>query len=121
MDPAQITALVNSMATLIGVTGTTPFLTLTLGALVTPWLVLVFVSISQHRRFEAVVTMYNNNFKQVEITQGLASDFKNLARDERDLVIMATTAMSTMNSAIENNRYCPIVRKSTSPKDISYE
>jgi hypothetical protein len=121
MEPAQITALINSMATLIGVTGTTPFITLFLGALLVPWLVLVLVSISQHRRFESVVTMYNNNFQQVEVTQGLARDYQNLARDERELVIMTSTAMTNMHAAIENNMYCPIVRKNAKPKDIHNE
>ncbi len=121
MEPAQITALVNSVATLVSVTGATPYFTVALCVFLAPWIVLVFISFSQHKRFEAVVTMYNNNFKQVEVTQNLVGDFKNMARDERDLVIMATTALSTMNSAIENNMYCPIVRKSAKPKDIHNE
>jgi hypothetical protein len=119
VTPAEITALINSLATLADATGATPLVVLILGVCFAPWLVLILISISQHRRFEAVVTMYDNNFKQVEVTQGLAKDYKKMAENNRDLVIFNTTETSTLKQLMMNNMYCPIVRKKANPKDIS--
>jgi hypothetical protein len=119
VTPAEITGLINSLATLVGATGATPLVVLILGVCLAPWLVLILISISQHRRFEAVVTMYDNNFRQVEVTQDLAKDFKKMAENNRDLVIYNTTETSTMKQLVMNNMYCPIVRKNANPKDIN--
>lgn len=118
MSPGEITALTNSLATLIGVAGTTPIVSLLLMVMLAPWLVLVIISIFQHRRFEAVVTMYNNNFAQVEVTQGLAKDYKDMAGGEREMVVWATSEVSALRAAIEGNMHCPLVRKNAKPKDI---
>lgn len=76
-----------------------------------PWITLVFVSIAQHRRFEAVVTMYNNNFQQVEVTQ-------NLAKDYRELITWTTSEVTKARKSAESNMHCPIVRKNSKPQDI---
>ena len=119
MSPEQITALIHSLASLIGVTGATPVVTLILGVLLAPWLVLVIISIFQHRRFEAVVTMYNNNFQQVEGIKDLAGEYKDLAKDDRELVVWTTTEVQSMRAVIENNMHCPLIRKNAKPKDIN--
>lgn len=121
MSPGEITAFTNSLATLIGVAGTTPIVTLLLGVMLAPWLVLVIISIFQHRRFEAVVTMYNNNFAQVEVTQGLAKDYKDMASGEREMVVWAASEVSAMKASIEGNMNCPLIRKNAKPKDIQDE
>jgi hypothetical protein len=115
----QATALIKSLVALIEVTGATPLISLILLVLLGPWLVLVIISIFQHRRFEAVVTMYNNNFQQVEVTQGLARDYKDMADGEREMVVWATSEVSAMKAAIEGNMHCPLIRKNAKPKDIN--
>jgi len=121
VSPAEITALLNSLSTLVGVTGTTPIMTLCLGVLLGPWLVLVIISIFQHRRFEAVVTMYNNNFAQVEGIKDLAGNYREMAKDDRETVVWAAAEVQALRSAIEGNMHCPLIRKNAKPKDIQDE
>jgi len=118
MGPEHIAALVESLIALISITGTTPLLVVILSIILVPWIILVLISLAQKNRFEAVVTMYENNFQQVEVTQGLARDFKDMAMEQKDLVIMASTSLEAMHGSIENNMHCPIVRKNAKPKDI---
>lgn len=118
MSPEQITALMKSLVALVQATGAAPIVSLILLVLLGPWLVLAIISIFQHRRFEAVVTMYNNNFAQVEVTQGLAKDYKDMADGEREMLIWTTSEITAMKTAIEGNMHCPLIRKNANPKDI---
>ena len=125
MTPEQITAMTHALVSLLNATGATPVVALFLGVLLGPWLVLVIISVFQHRRFEAVVTMYNNNFQQVEKTQEIAKDtqelvggYKEIIKADRELVAWTTTEMQGMSDAIRTNMYCPLVRKYAKPQDI---
>ena len=53
--------------------------------------------------------MYENNVKLVQGYEGLASDLK-------DVVIMNTQAMTTINDSVNSNQYCPQVRLEKSAK-----
>lgn len=119
MSPEQITALMNSLVALVKVTGATPIVSMVLGVLLGPWLVLVIISIFQHRRFEAVVTMYNNNFQQVEGIRDLAGDYKDMAKADRELVVWTTAEVQSMRGVVENNMHCPLIRKNAKPKDVN--
>ncbi len=121
MSPAEITALINSLASLFSVIGAAPIMAICFGILLGPWAVLVIISVFQHRRFEAVVTMYNNNFAQVEGIKDLAGNYKDMAKDDRETVVWAAAEVQALRSAIEGNMHCPLIRKNAKPKDINDE
>lgn len=89
--------------------------------LLTPWIILVIVSIAQHRRFEAVVKMYENNFAQTESVNALNEGYRDLAKGYRELVQWTTVEVTETKESVINNMHCPIVRKHAKPKDLSHE
>ena len=52
-----------------------------------PWGVLLLVSYHQHRRFEQVLRMYENNFQMVEQVTALADGFKKMGKEYRQTLI----------------------------------
>lgn len=118
MSPEQIAALA-AATTLIERLGTAPMGVLLVFVSLAPWVVLAIVSIYQHRRFEAVVQMYENNFAQTETCTKLAQGFAELAKGFRELVVWSTQEVTETKQAVMSNMHCPIVRKGANPKDIS--
>jgi len=83
-----------------------------------PWVVLLLVSFYNHRRFEAVVRMYENNYLQVEQIKSMADGFKEMADQYRETLIWSIQQVTEAKEVAENNLHCPIVRKNSKPKDI---
>lgn len=117
MTPEQIAAL-TAATTLIERLGTAPVGTLIALVILAPWVVTALVSIYQHRRFEAVVQMYENNYAQTETVTKLAEGFSEMAKGYRELVIWSTTEVTEVKQAVMSNMHCPLVRKGANPKDI---
>ncbi len=113
MTPDQIASL-NSIVALLSQLGKAPVLAIIGIAILAPWVILTFVSIAQHRRFEAVVKMYENNFAQVE-------NIARLAKGYRETLVWATSEATETKNAVVNNMHCPIVRKQAKPKDFDHE
>lgn len=84
-----------------------------------PWLILVVVSIAQHRRFEAVVEMYENNFTQTGVIVALTEGYRDMTKGYERLVQWTTVEVTEAKEAALNNMHCPIVRKHAKPKDIN--
>ena len=61
---------------------------------------------AQEKRFESVVRMYENNVKVVE-------DYNALATDLTSIITLSTRTMESLVGKIDNNQFCPIVRKET--------
>ncbi|MDH4317204.1 MAG: hypothetical protein OEV64_02335 [Desulfobulbaceae bacterium] len=83
-----------------------------------PWIVLLLVSFYNHRRFEAVVKMYENNYLQVEQIKTMANGFKEMADQYRETLIYSIQQVTEAKEVAENNLHCPLVRKNSNPKDI---
>jgi len=109
MNPDLSTAA--AIATLIQFFSGIGPLTFLASLFLTPWCVLIFVSYQQHRRFEAVVEMYRNNVV-------LAEGFQELSKKHQELTIWTTQAVTEAKEVALNNLHCPIVRKTSKPKDI---
>lgn len=118
MSPEQIAALA-AATTLIERLGTAPAGVLIAFVVLAPWVVLAVVSIYQHRRFEAVVQMYENNYAQTETCTKLAEGFAEMAKGFRELVVWTTQEVTEVKSAVLTNMHCPFVRKGANPKDIA--
>lgn len=68
---------------------------------------LVNAIISAHeKRFEEVVRMYENNVVVVKNYHGLASDLTGI-------ITLSTRTLETLAQKIDNNQFCPLVRKET--------
>ncbi len=86
-----------------------------------PWVILVFVSIAQHRRFESVVKMYENNFCQTDNVVSLTEGYRNMTKGYEELVKWTISEVSESKNVALNNMHCPIVRKNARPKDYPHE
>lgn len=113
MTPEQIASL-NVIVALLSQLGKAPIIVIIGAVILAPWVILTFVSIAQHRRFEAVVKMYENNFAQVE-------NITKLAKGYRETLVWATSEATETRSAVVNNMHCPIVRKNAKPRDFDNE
>ena len=86
--------------------------------ILTPWLVLVAISYTQNRRFEAVTRMYEDNVRLVEDTLRLAADYRRLVESGQDMAAWVGQEISKVNTLVVNNMHCPVVRKNARPRDI---
>lgn len=102
MAPEQlsaITALINAL----GDTGKWPLGVIILFSVIGPWIAAFLLVNFQSKRFEKVVSMYENNVSLVE-------DYAKLANDLHDVVIMNTQIITTLVDSIKTNQYCLAVR-----------
>ena len=118
MSPDQI-KLFSAALALVGELGVAQVGVTLVIILFAPWMVLVIVSIAQHRRFEAVVKMYENNFAQTEGITALTEGYRNMTEGYRELVQWTTVEVTETKEAVVNNMHCPIVRKHAKPKDLN--
>ncbi|RJX20305.1 MAG: hypothetical protein C4563_06500 [Desulfobulbus sp.] len=121
MTPDQLSTLA-AVAGLLKSIGTWPVLSIVSALVVVPWIILVWLSIIQHQRieavtrshevrFESVVKMYENNVLMVDEIKGLAEGY-------RDQLIWSTQVATEAKDIAKNNLHCPMVRKTTRPRDL---
>lgn len=111
MIPEQISAI-NAIAQILEKLGTMPIFSLIVSLIIGPWIMAWIISRGNEKRFEAVIKMYENNVKLVE-------GYQDIAKNLQDLVIYNTQTMEVVKTKIDNNLYCPIVRKQTKQKEIN--
>lgn len=59
---------------------------------------------AQDKRFEKVVSMYENNVI-------LVKDYQNLSSDLTGIITLSTRTLEALIGKIDNNHFCPIMRK----------
>ena len=101
MSPEQLSGIA-TLITLAGRMSGWP-LGMLIFLVIGPWIMSLLISYMQAKRFEAVVKMYESNVKLVE-------ESEELSRDLKEVVIMNTQALTTLNNNIESNQFCPAVR-----------
>ena len=102
MSPDQLQVLAAVLGIIKGL-GTWPVMSLIAGMILSPWIILVFIAMNQHKRFEAVVKMYEDNVLLVE-------EVIELGKGYRDHLIWSTQTVDKANSIAKNNLHCPAVR-----------
>ena len=110
MTPDQI-SIINTIALILERIGAWPVGTLIIALIIGPWIMMVFLSWGQNKRFEAVREMYEANVQ-------LVKDYRGIAENLQDLVILNTQAMQGVKDSSEHNLFCPIVRKETQQREI---
>lgn len=103
MTPEQI-SVINTIALILEKIGTWPAGTVFVVVAFGPWAMMFFISRGQEKRFEAVAKMYENNVQ-------LVKDYEKVAVTLHDLVILNTQTLTGVSDRIDNNLYCPFMRK----------
>ena len=103
MSPEQVTIMTNLLSIMKVLSGW-PFAMFFFLLIVGPWILSLSLAYSSRKRFEGVVSMYEQNVQLVENYESVASDLK-------DVVMVNTQTFSTLTKAIETNQFCPIVRE----------
>lgn len=112
MTPEQLAAI-KAVADIISSLGAMPLSSIAILVLFGPWLILLFVSWQQAKRFESVAKMYEDNVELVTDYQSLVEGYKKIVDGQQDLIIHTTQVLTTIKEIAENNLYCPWVRKET--------
>lgn len=103
MTPQDVAAL-TALAAIVKEMGTWPVLSIVIFLVIGPWVAMMVLSWISERRHAEVVQMYKNNVLLLETTQDLANGM-------RDIVILTTQTMSKVQSSVESNLFCPLMRK----------
>jgi hypothetical protein len=98
MTPDQIAA-VQAVASILSQVGTWPIGTVLFAVIIGPWIIVLFVSRSQDRRFEAVIEMYKNNVKLVE-------NYEMIASEQADMIRLSTAATTELTTYLRTRTPC---------------
>lgn len=98
MTPDQIAAI-QSIASIISQIGTWPIGTVIGAVIFGPWIIVLLVSRSQDKRFEAVVEMYKNNIKLVE-------NYETMASQQADMIRLSTAATTELTTYLKTRPTC---------------
>ena len=93
MTPQQLAILGNLLSVLKLMSGW-PFGLLVFMTVVGPWVMALVLAYTQKRRFESVVSMYENNVDLAKSNQAMAQDLK-------DVVILNTTTITRLVDRID--------------------
>lgn len=102
MSPEQISAILTVAGFLARFAGW-PFGACVILLIIGPWMLALMLGYMQSRRLETVTRMYENNV-------ALVKDYRDLAKDLKEVVIMNTQVCQRLADDVENNQYCPAVR-----------
>jgi hypothetical protein len=105
VTPEQASAIA-AVATILDKVGALPIGTLLILLIAGPWVAMYFLQRGQEKRFEAVVRMYEENVKLVKNYEDIAGNFQ-------DLVMYNSQSMARVESKVDSNLFCPIVRNQT--------
>jgi ABC-type glucose/galactose transport system permease subunit len=108
---AEQIAVVNAVATILERMGSLPIASLVIIWFIAPWIAMLVITYIQNRRFETVVKMYEDN-------AGLVRAYEDCCHGYRELATFTIEKVSSVEKSIENNLYCPIVRKETRQREI---
>lgn len=98
MTPDQIAA-VQSVASIISQIGTWPIGTVLAAVVFGPWIIVLLVSRSQDKRFEAVIEMYKNNVKLVE-------NYEKMSSEQADMIRLSTAATTELTTFLRTRTPC---------------
>jgi hypothetical protein len=103
MTPPDIAAL-TAIAAIVKQIGAWPMITTFLFLAIGPWIGVWWSTSINKERHAAVVDMYTDNVT-------LVKSFESIAKSLQDVVILNTQAMQGVKESVDNNIYCPIMRK----------
>jgi len=109
MTPEQI-SLVGTLVGLVDKVNGWQLSTILFMVLVVPWLCLIAAVYMLNKRFEEMAEMYENNAVLVEKNEELTVDYKEQNKEQKDIIMMNTQAITRLTEAIEKNQFCTALR-----------
>lgn len=103
MTPQDVAAL-TAIAAIVKQIGAWPMISVFMLVTVGPWLGMWWFTRIYEKRHAAVVRMYTDNVE-------LVKSFEKIAGSLQDVVILNTQVMQGIKESVDNNIYCPIMRK----------
>jgi hypothetical protein len=103
MTPQDIAAL-TALVAIVKEVGAWPLITIFVLVITGPWIGMYMVTRGHERRHAAVVKMYEDNVKLVE-------GYERIAEGLQDVLILSTQTMTQVKASVDNNLYCPLMRK----------
>lgn len=103
MTPQDIAAL-TALIAIVKEIGAWPLITILLLILVGPWIGMYLLNRGHEKRHAAVVKMYEDN---VQLVKG----YERVAEGLQDILVLSTQTMTQVKSSVDNNLYCPLMRK----------
>lgn len=105
MTPADVAAL-TAMVAIVKEIGTWPLITITVLVIAGPWVGMFIITKGQEKRHSAAVKMYEENVKLVE-------NYEKIAKGLQDILVLSTQTMTQVKDRVDNNLFCPLMRKDT--------
>jgi len=103
MTPQDVAAL-TALVAIFREIGTWPLVTVFVLVVVGPWVGMFVISRAQEKRHAAVVGMYEHNIE-------LVKNYEHVTGDLKDLLVLSTQTMTGVKFAVDNNLFCPLMRK----------
>ena len=103
MTPEQLAAL-TAISTLLSKIGTWPLGSIVAAVVFGPWIVMGFIARGMEKRHEAAIQMYTENVK-------LVVNYEKIADGLQDIIVLSTQTMTGVKEKIDNNLFCPLMRK----------
>lgn len=103
MTPEQLAAL-TAISTLLSKIGTWPLGSIVAAVVFGPWIVMGFIARGMEKRHEAAIQMYTENVK-------LVVSYEKIASGLQDIIVLSTQTMTGVKEKIDNNLFCPLMRK----------
>jgi len=98
MTPDQL-ATIQAVASIMSQIGTWPIGTVLFAVILGPWMIVIFVSRSQDKRFEAVIEMYKSNVKLVE-------NYEIMSSQQADMIRLSTAATTELTTYLRTRTPC---------------
>jgi len=103
LNPEQVAAL-TAIASIVSKVGTWPIGSIMAAVVFGPWVMLWILSRGMEKRQEAALKMYEDNVKLVE-------NYEKIANGLQDIIVLSTQKMTQVKDRIDNNLFCPLMRK----------
>lgn len=108
MTPQDV-AVLTALAAMLQQIGTWPILSVLVFVMIGPWIAMFLLSRNMDKRHSAVVQMYESNVQ-------LVKNYEKIADGLQDILVLSTQAMTGVKTSVDNNLYCPLMRKD--PKTV---
>ena len=99
------------LCSIIGALKGTPLTLLIILVFTGPWVAMFTMSYIQGKRLHHTLDMYRGSLEAAKIAGECCRDYK-------EVMMMTIEKLTKVIEAVDNNLYCPVVRKQTRQKEI---
>lgn len=89
----------------------TPITAIIIMVFAAPWIAMFGLSYIQGKRLSTVLDLHRNSIEAAKVAGECCKDYK-------EVMVMTIEKLTKVIEAVDNNLYCPVVRKQTKQKEI---